>query len=84
MHAKLGGPERDEALRSLKEYYRSQRGEELGDLAAALLLGFIEEELAPSFYNRGVRDAKAVVERQAGSLLEELEVLEIVKRKRGR
>ena len=42
---------------SIKEYFYNEREEELGDLAAGMILDFFLEELAPEIYNKGVYDA---------------------------
>ncbi|NLX48260.1 MAG: DUF2164 domain-containing protein, partial [Euryarchaeota archaeon] len=38
---------------------KEERGEEIGHLAAGMILDFIVEELAPEFYNQGVQDSCA-------------------------
>jgi uncharacterized protein (DUF2164 family) len=76
MPDKDGKAERAEAVGRIQTHFRAERGEELGDLAAGFLLDFIERELGPAFYNRGVRDAKAVALRSAATLDEELDALE--------
>jgi uncharacterized protein (DUF2164 family) len=43
--------------------------EEIGDLAAGLLLDFIIENLAPDFYNQGVDDAYRFMKEAAEDLL---------------
>lgn len=48
---------REDMISSIKNYYEKERDEELGDLAAGLILDFIIEELAPEFYNLGVYDS---------------------------
>lgn len=48
---------REEMIAAIKEYFYEAREEELGDLAANLLLEFIIKELAPEFYNQGVYDS---------------------------
>lgn len=74
----LSKDERAAAIGAIQAHFRAERSEELGDLAAGLLLSFVEEQLAPLFYNRGVRDATALVERISGSLVDELRVLEVL------
>lgn len=74
---KLTPEERVTAIDHLQSYFLDEREEEIGDLAAGILLDFIETHLGASFYNRGVRDAKALMDRFAVTLDEELEVLEI-------
>lgn len=46
--------QRNELIPEIKTYFLKERDEEIGDLAAGLLLDFIMERLAPEFYNRGV------------------------------
>ena len=41
----------------IKEYFYNEREEELGDLAADMILTFFMEKLAPSIYNKGIEDA---------------------------
>lgn len=56
---KLTREKRDDMVAAIKRYFQNEREEELGDLAANLLLTFIMDELAPEFYNKGVQDAQA-------------------------
>jgi uncharacterized protein (DUF2164 family) len=44
-------------LSSIKKYFWEEREEDLGDLAAAIILDFFTEKLAPAFYNQGVEDS---------------------------
>ena len=54
---KIGKETREDMISSIKNYFEKERDEELGDLAAGLILDFIMEELAPEFYNQGVYDS---------------------------
>ena len=38
-------------------HFFKEREEEIGDLAAGLILDFILEKIAPEFYNQGVYDS---------------------------
>lgn len=53
----LDKEKRQEMISSIKNYFEKERDEELGDLAAGMILDFITEELASEFYNQGVHDA---------------------------
>lgn len=53
----LNKEKRDEMIAAIKNYFYNEREEEIGDLAAAMILNFIIEELAPQFYNQGVYDS---------------------------
>ena len=46
-------------ISEIKEYFLQERQEEIGDLAASILLKYITENIGPAFYNKGIRDAIA-------------------------
>lgn len=54
---KLSNEKRNEMIGSIKNYFETEREEDLGDLACSLILNFFIEELAPEFYNQGVFDS---------------------------
>lgn len=65
--------QRTQIVEAIKEYHLNQREEEIGDLSAILLLDFFTEKLAPTYYNLGINDAKAMLLQK----LEDLHGLEI-------
>lgn len=54
---KISKETRGDMISSIKNYFEKERDEELGDLAAGLILDFIIEELGSEFYNQGVYDS---------------------------
>ncbi|WP_018932536.1 MULTISPECIES: DUF2164 domain-containing protein [Gracilibacillus] len=48
---------RDEMIIAIQDYFAAERQEELGNLEAEFILDFFMVELAPFFYNQGVKDA---------------------------
>jgi uncharacterized protein (DUF2164 family) len=66
---KITKEKRDEMVVAIKNYYLTVREEEIGDLAAGLLLDFITEKLAPEFYNQGVYDSRKFMENSIEDLL---------------
>ena len=70
---KLDDEDRQQAQRRLQEYFASERGEELGDLAVMLVFDFIAEEIGPYFYNKGLDDATRRVEQLLAGIGEDLE-----------
>jgi len=60
---------RDEMVSDIKKYFSKEREEEIGDLAAGLILDFILEKLAPELYNQGVCDAHQYMQDAAEDLL---------------
>ncbi|CAM3904092.1 DUF2164 domain-containing protein [Mesobacillus zeae] len=49
---------KDALISEIQSYFYEERGEELGDLAALLILEFFMDKLAPHFYNLGIADAQ--------------------------
>ena len=49
---------RDEAITSIQRYFRENREEEIGNLAAGELLGYFLAELGPVVYNKAVTDVQ--------------------------
>jgi uncharacterized protein (DUF2164 family) len=76
MNLKLDPDARKEAIAKLQQFFRDERDEELGELAASLLLERIETDLAPHFFNLGVRAAKGRLRELWDGADEALELLE--------
>lgn len=53
----LGKEVKEEIISEIKRYFSEERDEEIGDLGATLMLDFIIDHIAPSFYNQGIRDS---------------------------
>ena len=53
----------------IKNYFLTEREEEIGDLAAGFFLDFILEKMAPEFYNQGIQDAQIYMRDAAEDLL---------------
>lgn len=73
---KLTREERAEAVRALRQWFKEERGEDVGDLAAGGLLDVVEAEVAHLYYNKGVQDATATVLKWVPTLEEDLATLE--------
>jgi len=56
-------------ISEIKTYFQKERDESLGDLAAALILDFITEKLAPEFYNQGIYDSYRYMNEKLEDLL---------------
>lgn len=54
---KVSKEKREEMISSIKFYFANEREDDLGDLAAQMILDFFIEELAPEFYNQGITDS---------------------------
>lgn len=58
-----------EMVSALKGFFATEREEEIGDLAAMLLLDFIVKKLGPAFYNQGVADANRYMQERVEDML---------------
>ena len=54
----------------IKRYFLEERGEELGDLAALLILEFVADKLGPHFYNNGIQDAHEFMSQRVEDIFE--------------
>lgn len=54
---KISKEKREDMISAIKNYFSEEREEEIGNLAADLILNFIIDKLAPEFYNQGVYDS---------------------------
>ena len=60
----------------LRQYFRDELDQPLGELPAEMLLDFIRSTVGPAFYNRGLYDAQAVVAAKAEDIAEAVLALE--------
>ncbi len=61
--------QRDEMIPEIKNFFLQERDEEIGELAAGLVLDFFLEKMAPEFYNQGVSDSHQYMRDSAEDLL---------------
>jgi uncharacterized protein (DUF2164 family) len=66
---KLTKEQREDMITSIKDYFSTERDEEIGDLASSRILDFIIDELAIEFYNQGVYDSYKYMTRSIDDLL---------------
>jgi uncharacterized protein (DUF2164 family) len=66
---KLSEEKKKEMILAIKNYFLNERDEDLGELAANLIMNFIINELAPEFYNQGVYDAYKYINDKSEDLL---------------
>ncbi len=58
----LSSEQKDAAIKEIKRYFFSERDEEIGDLAAGLLLEFFCEKIGPMVYNQAVFDVQGYLQ----------------------
>ncbi|HEY2561467.1 MAG TPA: DUF2164 domain-containing protein [Caldimonas sp.] len=59
-----------EAIASIERWFREEREERIGNIAAGALFNFVLEEIAPSIYNQAVAD----VQERLGARVAELDI----------
>jgi len=52
----LAKEQKKRAIQDIREYFSKERDEEIGDLAAELILDFINEKMSSYFYNQAIID----------------------------
>jgi uncharacterized protein (DUF2164 family) len=68
--------ERDVICSKIQGYLREEFDQEVGQFEAGFLLDFFAREIGPYFYNRGLYDARAILERRLEDITEAIYELE--------
>lgn len=68
MTIELKPQDREQAILSIQRYFQEHLETRLGNVAAGGLLSFLIEEVGPSLYNQGVRDAQERIQARAADL----------------
>ena len=57
-----------QVIDSIQVYFKRERDEDLGILAAELVLDFMMEKIGPVFYNQGITDANTFMNEKVDDL----------------
>jgi uncharacterized protein (DUF2164 family) len=68
--------EKDVIVGKIKLYFREKLNQDIGSFDAEFLLDFFAEEVGAYFYNRGLYDARAVLEARLESIDEAIYEIE--------
>lgn len=68
--------ERQLLVRDIRLYFKEELDQEIGQFDAEFLLDFVIQEIGPYFYNRGLYDAQAILEKRLDSINEAIYELE--------
>ena len=68
---------RNVVVRKIQLYFSEELDQKIGQFDASFLLDFVAEEIGPYFYNRGLYDARAVMESRLESIDEALYDIEM-------
>lgn len=69
MEIELKKDVRKKVIEELKEYFWSERNEDLSNLGAELLLDFILNDIGPYIYNKGIEDSYTYMNERIEDLL---------------
>ncbi|MFK7891550.1 MAG: DUF2164 domain-containing protein [Granulosicoccus sp.] len=68
--------QKDTITERLKTYFEEELDRDLGQFEAQFLLDFLIAELGPHFYNQGLYDARAIMEKRVDDITESIYSLE--------
>ena len=69
--------EREALVKKIQLYFHEELDQEIGQFSTEFLLEFFTEEIGPYFYNRGLLDAQAVLEKRVDSIGEAIDELHL-------
>ncbi len=72
---KLTAGEREALVKKIQRYFQEELDQEIEQFPAEFLLQFFTEEIGAYFYNRGLLDAQAVLEKRLDSIGEAIDEL---------
>ncbi|OQQ00478.1 hypothetical protein BK412_22605 [Vibrio campbellii] len=73
---KLERAQKEVLAAAIQEYMQDELEVEIGQFDSEFLIDFITEKLAPFYYNKGIEDAKSVIERRMFEMNDELYEIE--------
>lgn len=63
-------------IRLIQDFFKEERDEQVGIIAAENFLDFIDKEIGPYYYNQAIRDARRFLQGQIESIDTELYIME--------
>ncbi|EID7695717.1 DUF2164 domain-containing protein [Vibrio parahaemolyticus] len=73
---KLERAQKETLASAIQDYMQDQLSIEIGQFDSEFLIDFITDKLGAVYYNKGVEDAKAVIERRMLEMSDELYEIE--------
>lgn len=64
--------ERNEIVEKIKQYFIDELDQDIAQFDAEFLLTFFSKQIGPYFYNRGLFDAKALIENKVELITESI------------
>lgn len=60
--------QKKQAVKEIREYFATEREEEIGDLAGTMILEFITKKIGPYFYNQAITDVQEYMNEKVDDL----------------
>ena len=73
---KLERAQKEALATAIQDYMQDELEVEIDQFDSEFLIDFITEKLAPIYYNKGIEDAKTVIERRMLEMTDELYEIE--------
>ncbi|YCO02052.1 DUF2164 domain-containing protein [Vibrio sp. VNB-15] len=73
---KLERAQKEALARAIQDYMQDELSVEIGQFDSEFLIDFVTEKLGPIYYNKGIEDAKSVIERRMLEMNDELYEIE--------
>ncbi|MGR5068964.1 MULTISPECIES: DUF2164 domain-containing protein [Vibrio] len=73
---KLERAQKEALANAIQDYMQDELSIDIGQFDSEFLIDFITDKLAPLYYNKGVDDAKALIERRMLEMADELYEIE--------
>ena len=77
MNLKIPKEQKTQIVGVIQQYFRDERSEEIGDLAAEFLIDFMIKQMGPFIYNQAVEDVQAVLNQKMAALEEDVYALKM-------
>ncbi|KGX90545.1 hypothetical protein N781_07055 [Pontibacillus halophilus JSM 076056 = DSM 19796] len=84
MTVKLTMDEKNDIQSIIQRFFEQERGEELGIIGTEQFFAMIDEEIGRYYYNKGLVDAKRLIEEKMMGVDEDISALEILPPRRPR
>lgn len=68
--------EKETIVEKIQEYFAKELDQSIGQFEAEFLLNFFAEEIGPYFYNKGIQDSQALLQKKVDGIIEAIDSLE--------
>lgn len=77
MNLKIPKEQKMQIVSLVQQYFREERDEEIGNLAAEFLIDFMLKQTGPFIYNQAVEDVQSVLNQKMAALEEDVYALKM-------